>query len=323
MTVTNGLVEGRNVLVTPAAGGGGGATILDGLTDVTIDGTPADNELLAFDTGAGEFINQTAAEAGLGDMVGPASSTDEAIMRFNGTTGKLAQDSANGPTIDDAGDLFLQHSAVIGQSGTPRFELRWGVDGANDRAQIGIRTGSTTNGGYLELLEKEDIGSVNRRPASFATDPTLRIYSSDATNADDYLDFYHNQTDAIIEAGSGGDLIIRADSTKTTVVGRAGDTELGDGTLRMFGPNTDLKMDFGNVTHRVNDCWVGGRMFIPISTANLSATPTDAELDTEFGTPTAGFIAWNDDNGAGTSFRLIGSDGTSWFYSETVLTKAV
>ena len=43
----------------------GGATTLNELTDVVIDGTPADNELLSWDTGTSKWINQTAAEAGL------------------------------------------------------------------------------------------------------------------------------------------------------------------------------------------------------------------------------------------------------------------
>jgi hypothetical protein len=41
-----------------------GVSALGGLSDVAID-TPVDNELLAYDTTAGEWINQTAAEAGL------------------------------------------------------------------------------------------------------------------------------------------------------------------------------------------------------------------------------------------------------------------
>jgi hypothetical protein len=44
--------------------GGGGATTLSGLSDVTV-AAPADNELLAWDATAGEWQNQTAAEAGL------------------------------------------------------------------------------------------------------------------------------------------------------------------------------------------------------------------------------------------------------------------
>ena len=42
-----------------------GETAINDLSDVAIDGTPADNELIAYDTATSEFINQTAAEAGL------------------------------------------------------------------------------------------------------------------------------------------------------------------------------------------------------------------------------------------------------------------
>ena len=45
--------------------GGGGATVLNDLTDVVITGTPADNELLAWDTGTSKWVNQTSAEAEL------------------------------------------------------------------------------------------------------------------------------------------------------------------------------------------------------------------------------------------------------------------
>ena len=38
-----------------------------------------------------------------GDTIGPSSSTDNAIARYSGTTGKLLQDSAI--TIDDSGNL--------------------------------------------------------------------------------------------------------------------------------------------------------------------------------------------------------------------------
>ena len=50
-------------------------------------------------------------EGGAGDVFGPASSTDNAIVRWNGTTGKLIQDGAssgaNAPTIADNGDILL------------------------------------------------------------------------------------------------------------------------------------------------------------------------------------------------------------------------
>jgi hypothetical protein len=59
------------------------------------------------------------------------------------------------------------------------------------------------------------------------------------------------------------------------------------------------------------------------SNANVSNPPTDAELDSAFGTPASvgnGFAALLDDNGADTNVYLVASNGTSWFY--TALTKA-
>lgn len=58
--------SGPTYNVTLGAGVGGGASAINDLTDVTIT-TPADDELLAYDTVSGEFINQTPAEAGLAD----------------------------------------------------------------------------------------------------------------------------------------------------------------------------------------------------------------------------------------------------------------
>ena len=61
-----------------------------------------------------------------------------------------------------------------------------------------------------------------------------------------------------------------------------------------------------------------------ISVANVSSPPTDAELDSEFGTPATvgpGFTAILDDNGAGTAVYLIASDGTNWWHQS--MTKAV
>jgi hypothetical protein len=64
--------------------------------------------------------------------------------------------------------------------------------------------------------------------------------------------------------------------------------------------------------------------FLPVSTSNVSSPPTDAELDTAFGTPAtvgAGFLGLVDDAGAGSAVYLVGSDGTNWWY--LAMTKAV
>jgi hypothetical protein len=49
-------------------------------------------------------LSWTADNAGTGDVVGPASATDNAIVRFDGTTGKLVQNSA-ATIADTSGDI--------------------------------------------------------------------------------------------------------------------------------------------------------------------------------------------------------------------------
>lgn len=54
-----------------------------------------------------------------------------------------------------------------------------------------------------------------------------------------------------------------------------------------------------------------------VRTDDVTATPTDAEFDTAFGTPAqvgAGFIGILNDAGGGTAVYLVYSDGASWFY---------
>jgi hypothetical protein len=50
--------------------------LINDLSDVVITGTPADNEILAYDTGTSKWINQTAAEAGIVDWTAAAENFD-------------------------------------------------------------------------------------------------------------------------------------------------------------------------------------------------------------------------------------------------------
>ena len=57
-------------------------------------------------------IDNALAGAAFGDVVGPGSSTDEALVRFDGTTGKLIQNS--NATLTDAGALTLTLGFTVG-----------------------------------------------------------------------------------------------------------------------------------------------------------------------------------------------------------------
>lgn len=61
---------------------------------------------------------------GSGDFVGPASSTDNAIVRFDGTTGKLGQNS--GVTVDDSNNISTAGTLTIGVGSTVAGTLELG-----------------------------------------------------------------------------------------------------------------------------------------------------------------------------------------------------
>lgn len=68
---------------------------------------------------------------------------------------------------------------------------------------------------------------------------------------------------------------VTLEATTKTIVGVAGDIELGDSTLRKIFPNTNLAMDLGDSTHRFNDAWIDD-IFIGAgaSTSNASVGGT-------------------------------------------------
>lgn len=93
-----------------------------------------------------------------------------------------------------------------------------------------------TNDGVLTWMEDEDYFQFSD-DALFATTEKL----------------YFRDTDIFIHSASDGNLLIQADTLVT--IGVAGTTELGDGTLRILRPNTDLKIDLGDGSHRFNDIY--------------------------------------------------------------------
>lgn len=59
-----------------------------------------------------------------------------------------------------------------------------------------------------------------------------------------------------------------------------------------------------------------------VGTGNVhDTTPTAAQLITEFGAATAGFVGVVNDAGGGVNFYIVASDGTDYFYLK--MTKAV
>jgi hypothetical protein len=106
-------------------------------------------------------------------------------------------------------------------------------------------------------------------------------------------------------------------------LGVAGDIVLGDSTERDMYPQTTLKINLGKSAAWFNEGYID-KLHVGWAEDNVSSPPTDAELDTAFGTPAAvgeGFVALLDDNNAATAGYLCASLGGAWWYA--TMTKAV
>lgn len=113
------------------------------------------------------YVTTSMAGAGAGDVVGPASSTDNALARFDSTTGKIVQDS--NAILSDSGDLkltanrYLQADNIepsssgslnfVGKSGTSAYEqgsvvINGGINaGTGDGGSIKLQAGQAMGGG--------------------------------------------------------------------------------------------------------------------------------------------------------------------------------
>jgi hypothetical protein len=134
---------------------------LGDLSDVTI-ASPTNGEVLTYNSSTGEWENQSAGggggpgpgPGGSGDVTGPSSSTDNAIVRFDGTTGKVIQDyTSSPPTITDAGvasfaDASHAQSERVGALSTvggvraTAYGYNAGAD-SSDSTSIGWNSGGT------------------------------------------------------------------------------------------------------------------------------------------------------------------------------------
>jgi len=128
VAITGGSVNGTSLGATTAASAK--VTTLDigsGLTLATSAGTAG--QVL---TSAGAGNVPTWSTNGAGDVVGPASSTDNAVARYDSTTGKLIQNSV--VIVDDTGSvtgvnaltaesLVINNNATLGSSNTDTLEI--------------------------------------------------------------------------------------------------------------------------------------------------------------------------------------------------------
>jgi hypothetical protein len=126
---------------------------LDDLGDVVITSATT-NQVLAYD--GTNWVNANAG-AGSGDVVGPASSTDNAVVLFDGTTGKLVKDGGvlGTAAFDDTGDF-----ATSAQGTNADTAFGWG-----DHAGAGYLTSFTETdpvvGAITGIVKADGAGNIS------------------------------------------------------------------------------------------------------------------------------------------------------------------
>jgi hypothetical protein len=171
---------------------------------------------------------------GIGDVVGPASATDNALARFDTTTGKLIQDSP--VTLDDDGALTVPEIAAPSTPASGKVAVYAKSDGklyikddagtetdlAGSGSGIGGSTGSTDNA----ILRADGIGGSTAQASAVTisdTDGTMQW----PANTGDKLKFYGDNYGIGIESGS---LTYWSQDTHRF---RTSGTSVSSGTVRM------------------------------------------------------------------------------------------
>tara|TARA_R110002020_G_scaffold469043_1_gene693766 strand:+ start:611 stop:1630 length:1020 start_codon:yes stop_codon:yes gene_type:complete len=251
-----------------------------------------------FTTLGAAAVTTTAAElnlldgvTSLGDVAGPGSSTDNAIVRFNGTGGKTIQNStvtiSDDPPVITIGDGTAEDTTIVFDGNAKDFYVA--LDDTADKLLIG--EGST----------------VGTNPIMTITDDAVTI--GDGATVDTYLNFDGNTVDYRVGIDDGTDkLEIGAGTahgaTTAIAIDSAADMTLG-GYIN-FSDEQAIRPEIKDYAESVNAIGGtgGGTQDIDIESGNVVTATVDTSTNTfTFSNPST--------TGKGCSFTLILTNGGS------------
>jgi hypothetical protein len=221
-----------------------GSLTLDGIVSGAV---ASNNHYLGL--GAGNVVVRTSATGGggggSGDVTGPGSATDNAIARYNGTTGKTLQNS--GVTIDDSNNasgianLTTTGRAIIGNAASDQHSVSGTLD---------------INGQFLNLRDTAlRVSASAEKKYTVGSDNYYTLLSFYNLDKDTHLSgVVYNETQDRVELRNFGD--------DTGYKSFAADSFLASGDLQFIG---------GNMTVSDGNIQTGGSLSIAGQNTTLAA----------------------------------------------------
>lgn len=123
------------------------------------------------------------------------TNNEDLTLNFESVANSVRVSSTTG-----AGVTFLDDTSVWWGNGLDA-RLKWDTTETNDSLKLGLVVGAAADSGILFIVESAD-AAVNFGAAT-VSNPTIRLQSADATTTADWIAFFHNQTNPVIDTGNG------------------------------------------------------------------------------------------------------------------------
>ena len=258
-----------------------------------VDGSPGTVEPGQIDQATGRILVDLA--TGGGDVTGPASSTDNAVVRFNGTSGKDIQNS--GVTIDDTNNI----AGLVNLTQTGYQDISEITTPTNPAANVG-RLYVADSAGTTTLFFRDSAGTeTNLLAASVGANTALSNLASvaintslisDTDNTDDlgsaaigWRDVYSRTLrldgstsgTTILQPSAAASGTLTLPATTDTLIGRTTTDTLTNKTL-----TTPTIGNFTNATHNHTNAAGGGQLDITNATTGTLGVPRGGTGATTF-----------------------------------------
>ena len=185
------------------AGAGTNSTIVGN----TITSSPIGIDLTGSSTQ--DLISGNAIKDATTNAIRLGASTDYINVIGNqtqGSSGAILNSGGSNTIITEAKAgtvLYPDSMAISFGTGTDAI-LQFDETQTHDSLQLGLNVANDDFTGVFSIMEDADMGNANRDGIDNYADPHFRVYSADGTNADDYIEMYHDRTDGVIDVGGGG-----------------------------------------------------------------------------------------------------------------------